>query len=160
MDAHSKTIKIIDEGRTMTHIRPELKKNKWKLTKHEFYTAYHYALQYRELKDKYKSIIGLSAINADGMPHGTNTSDPTFSQASELQDLSDRIQLIEDTVKEIDESIYCWLLKGVTTENVSFNYLQQTMHIPCGRTYYYNKRRAFYYLLNKKLNERRVRRGQ
>lgn len=159
MDAYPKTIKTIDEGRAMTYIKPELKKNKWKLTKHEFYTAYHYALQYREIKDKYKSMIGLSAINADGMPHGTNTSDPTFKQACELEALSKRIQLIEDTVKETDEKIYCWLLKGVTTENISFNYLQQTMNIPCGKNYYYDKRRKFYYILNNKLNQNGVIRG-
>lgn len=137
----------------MTYIRPEVKRSEWKLSKHEFYTAYHYAMQYRELKDKYKSILGLSAVNMDGMPHGSNTTDPTYDQATKLEELSTRIKLIEDTVMETDPDIYCWLLKGVTTENISFNYLQMTMEIPCGKKYYYARRRKFYYLLNQKLNK-------
>lgn len=138
----------------MTFIRPEIKKTEWKLSKHEFYTAYHFALQYKEWKDKYKSMEGLSAINMDGMPHGSNTSDPTSNRAIVMAELKKKIEIIEDTVRETDEALYCWILKGVTNENISFTYLQQIMNIPCGKNMYYDRRRKFYYLLNKKLEVR------
>lgn len=135
----------------MTYIRPEVKHNEWKLSKHEFYVSYHFALQYREWKDKYNSMIGLSAINVDGMPHGNATSDPTSSQALKLSDYKTKIKIIEDTVKQTDESLYCWLIKAVTNEDISYNYLKSVMDIPCGKNEYYKLRRKFYFLLYNKL---------
>lgn len=135
----------------MTYIRPELKNNEWNLTKHEFYTAYHYALQYREWKDMYKSIADLSAVTQDGMPHTNNISDTTYQKAVKLDGLGKKISLIENTVKETAPELYCWLLKGVTCENVSYVYLSQVMGIPCGKNYYYKARRKFYYNLSKKI---------
>lgn len=135
----------------MTTIRPVVKNTEWKLTKHEFYTAYHYALQYQDFKNQYSAEAMLNAVNNDGMPRGNNLSDPTYRKAIKLTELSKKIKLIEDTVKEADESIYQWLLIGVTNENCTFNYLQQRMSIPCGKNYYYDKRRKFYYLLAERI---------
>lgn len=135
----------------MTFIRPEVTRTEWKMTKHEFYTAYHFALQYREWKDMYRSMQGLDAINADGMPHGNTTSDPTASKAEKMAGLKSKIELVESTVKETDEKLFCWLLKAVTNENITYTYLDEVMNIPCGKNTYYDRRRKFYYLLSKKI---------
>ena len=70
----------------MTQIRPNIKSGNWKLSKHEFYTAYHYSLQYHEWEDKCRGIVGISAFNMDGMPRGTKKSDPTGDMAIKLGD--------------------------------------------------------------------------
>jgi len=137
----------------MGNIRPTLRRNKWNISKHEFYAAYHYALQYNEWNDM---IIAISSIDTPDpeqadMPRGGNTSDTTYRKALKISEYRDRMRLIEQIVKEADSNIYCWLLKGVTNENCTYTYLAQMMNIPCGKNYYYDKRRKFYYLLSKRL---------
>ena len=135
----------------MPNIRPTHKKSEWNITKHEFYTAYHYALQYDDWKNMIEAESNLSAIVQSGMPHGSGTSDPTYTKALKISEYRDKMRLIEETVREAGEEIYIWLLCAVTNENCTFNYLSTKMNIPCGQTYYYDKRRKFYYLLSKKI---------
>ena len=132
-------------------IRAEHKTGKYQMSKHEFYSAYHYALQYNEWKDRYDSIVGLKAVVNDGQPHGTAPGNPTENQAMQLEDILGKIKLVEGIVNEAAPDIARWLLKAVTNEGVSFNYLASVMNIPCGKKYYYNARRKFYYLLAKKI---------
>lgn len=135
----------------MSFIRAEIKNSKWKISKHEFYTAYHFAMQYNEWKDTVRGMIGLSAVVTDGMPHGNTISDPTSQQAMKLSELQRKIDIVESIAKETDEQLYCWLLKGVTCEEITFAYLQTVMNIPCSKNTYYDRRRKFYYLLSKKI---------
>lgn len=137
----------------MTAIRPTVKTSEWNISKHEFYAAYHYALQYNEWQDM---VIAEATIDTpdpenQGLPKGNGTSDPTYIKALKITEYKDKIRMIEQTVKEAGEDIYLWLLKGVTNENCTYNYLSMRMNIPCGKNYYYDRRRRFYYLLSKKL---------
>lgn len=127
------------------------KRGKYKLSKHRFYMVYHYALQYREWKDEYKSLDGLKAMSIDGMPHGTTTGNPTESIGIKRDELMRKMKLIEDTVRETDENLYTWLLKAVTNEGTTYAYLSGIMSIPVSHTTYYDKRKEFYYNLSKKL---------
>lgn len=136
----------------MTQIRPNIKTGNWKLSKHEFYTAYHYSLQYHEWEDKCRGIVGISALNMDGMPRGSTTSNPTERQGIAISEYQHKMYIIEQTIKETDEQLYPWLLKAVTCEDITYNYLKQVMNIPCGKNIYYDRRRKFYYLLSQKLN--------
>ena len=137
----------------MPDIRSELStKNKWWIPKHAFYTAYHYALQYNDWKHEYSVLDGaVGAVVSDGMPHGNTVGDPTQSVGIKRAELAGKIELIEKTVREVDEPLYPWLIVAVTKEDVNYNYLRTMMHIPCGKNMYYNKRRQFYYLLCKKI---------
>lgn len=139
----------------MTQIRPNIKKSEWKLSPHEFYEVYHYALQYVEWKDKYNSCLSLSSVNSDGMPSGSGLSDTTYTRAVNATHYHDKMQFIEETVKETDENLAFWLLKAVTHEKITYNYLRNVMNIPCGKNYYYDLRRKFYWLLHEKLTRRR-----
>lgn len=137
----------------MPDIRAELsQKNKWWISKHAFYTAYHYALQYDDWKCEYNALDGaVGAVKVDGMPHSTEVGNPTPSIGMRRAELAEKMRLIEDTVREVDEFLYPWLIVAVTKEGVNFNYLQTMMNIPCCKNVYYNKRRHFYYILCKKM---------
>ncbi len=126
---------------------------KYWLPKQRFLTVYHHCLQYPEWKDEYQALqssIGISAVNYDGMPHGSGVGDPTSSEAIRLADLDAKMKLLEDTVMEVAPEIYQWLLKGVT-EDRPFYYLHDTMRMPLERDAYYERRRKFYYLMAHKL---------
>lgn len=135
----------------MPRIRAEHKRGEYSLSKHEFYAAYHYALQYNEWKDRHDSIIGLHSVASDGQPKGTKVGNPTESQGIKAADLNSKMKIIEDTVSEVAPDIYKWLLKAVTNEGITYVYLSTVMQIPCGKKYYYERRRRFYYLLAQKI---------
>lgn len=135
----------------MQNIRP-LSQKKWGITKHAFYQAYHFALRYSEFKDilKYKTDT-VRSKNMDGMPRGNGNSDATQNLAIVRQQAAENCEKIERTAIEADGDLYKYILKNVTEEGASFEYLRNVMNIPCGRDMFYDRRRKFYYLLSKNL---------
>lgn len=137
-----------------TKYRPEVSvKNKYWISKHRYYEISHMCYQYSEWKDEYKALSDhtISAVNYDGMPHGTNISDPTFSHAAKLDALKRKIVLVEETAREADPVLAKYILKAVTNDGITYNYLRQVMGIPCGKNMYYNARRKFYWLISQKV---------
>lgn len=130
------------------------KKNKYWMSKHRFLELYHYCLQYKEWQDEYNSLNGRKSINYDGMPHASNTGDQTYELAQRRAALKTKIEEIEETAKETDARFYTYILRAVTDDTVTYNYLHQVMGIPCGKNMYYDLRRKFYYYLDKKLKKK------
>ena len=149
MTGHGKRKKVIP----LTTVRAELsQKNEFWISKHAFYTAYHYALQYGEWRDEYERISGgVRAVNYDGMPHGSNVGNPTEAAAIRAAELSAKMQTVQETARLADPEIVKYLLKAVTNEGITYEYLRGIMGIPCGHNRYYKARRKFYYLLSQKL---------
>lgn len=137
----------------MPKIRPELsKRNEFWISKHQFYVAYHYALQYNEWRDEYEQIIGgLRGVAYDGMPHGSGTGKPTETAAMRAAELSAKMETVQETARLADPTLVKYLLKAVTNEGITYDYLRGIMGIPCGHNQYYRARRRFYYLLSQKL---------
>ena len=96
---------------------------------------------------------GISAVNYDGMPHGTDISRPTENAVvSAYRDYAPhKCRLIEETVREVDSGLYQWLLRGVTRRNATYNYLRGKLGIPCGKNLYFKKRQEFYWRLAQKI---------
>lgn len=137
-----------------TNYRPSVsKKNKYWISKHRFYEIQHMCYQYQEWKDEYRTLSEqtVSGIDYDGMPHGTGVSSPTENVGIRLTELANKIALVEETAIEADPLLAKYILKAVTDENVTFNYLQQVMNIPCGKDMYYSKRRRFYWLMSRRI---------
>lgn len=130
-------------------------KNEWKLGKHEYYTAYHYAMQYTEWKDRLRTLTdSVAAIVTDGQPHGSSTGNPTENLAIKRAELTEKMRVVEETAKAATTDcdwMYIYLIRAVTDENVTWRYLRQVMGIPCGKNVYYNHRWKFYYLLSQKI---------
>lgn len=132
-------------------VRP-LNEEKYKISKHRFAEIYHFCLQYNEWKDelKYKTDTVASPIITD-MPTSHSDDSAVEILAIRRDQLEKKCNIIENTARETDPSIYQYILKAVTNEHVSYNYLRTVMGIPCGKNYYYDKRRKFYYLLSQKI---------
>lgn len=129
------------------------KKNKYWISKHRFYEIQHMCYQYQEWKDEYRTLSeqGISAVVVDDMPHSTDVGNPTEAKGMRLAELARKIALVEETAIEADPDLAKYILKAVTDENVTFNYLQQVMNIPCGKDMYYSKRRRFYWLMSRRM---------
>lgn len=134
-------------------LKPNLsRKNRWWISKNSYYAAYYFSMKYREWKDEYKNLENtLSSPGYDNMPHGSGISKPTEDDGIKKAELDKKIKLIENTVEEADKEMYRWLLKAVTQEGVTYNYLKQIMDIPFSRNTFYDRRRKFYYILSKKI---------
>ena len=136
-----------------TNYRAEIsKKNKYWISKHRFYEISHHCLQYNEWKDEYTTLSrqGISGVEYDGMPHGSDVGNPTEHAGIRLAELKTKMETIERTAEETDPVLAKYILKAVTNEDVTFNYLKQFMDIPCEKDMYYDRRRKFYWLMSKK----------
>lgn len=124
---------------------------KYGISPHRFKELYYYCLQYNEWKDelKYKSDV-VKSIGITDMPTSHNNSDVVQDVAIQRVELSEKCELIEQTAIEADADLYPYILKAVTNEGISYNYLKMVCGIPCGKNTYYDKRRKFYWLLSQK----------
>ena len=131
-------------------------KNPYYLTKHRFYEVYHYAMQYQEWKDEYRTAEQtMRGIAYDGVKvKSSGSGDALERVAIRLTELSEKIEMLEAVAKETDKDLSEYILRGVTDEQVTYNYLSMVLHIPCSRNTYYSLRRKFYWLLSERLGLR------
>ena len=108
-------------------------KNPYYLTKHRFYEVYHYAMQYQEWKDEYRTTEQtMRGIAYDGVKvKSSGSGDALERVAIRLTELSEKIEMLEAVAKETDKDLSEYILRGVTDEQVTYNYLSMVLHIPC-----------------------------
>lgn len=138
----------------MPNVRP-LNRKKYGISKHAFGTAYSYCLQYPEWKEELMNkTTTIKSPQINGLPgvHG-GSGDATAELAERRVELKEKMSKVENTVRDAvgkDKSLYMYLLEYVTTEGATFRTMKQK-GIPCERTYFYEIRRYFYYLMSKKI---------
>lgn len=130
-----------------------ISQKKYNITSHRFMELYHMCLQYPEWKAELKYMTDtVKSIQVTDMPVAHNgNSDPTQKLAMRRAELQRKVDLIEQTAKDADKDLWKYILKGVTEEKVTFVYLDNMMNIPCGKDMYYDRRRKFYWLLDKRV---------
>lgn len=133
------------------NVRP-LNERKYNISKHRFAEVYHFCLQYPEWKDelKYKT-DNLNGVQITDMPTSHSNESSVETLAIRRATLESKCKVIEQTAIETDPEIYQYILKAVTNEFISYNYLYTVMGIPCSRNTWYERRRKFYYLLAEKI---------
>ena len=129
-----------------------MNEKKYNISKHRFLELYHFCLQYNEWKDEleYKNDT-VKSIEITDAPKGRGNGDATANLAVRRTELEEKCKIIEQTAIEADPNIYRYIIKAVTNDNVTYQYLKQTMKIPCGKDMYYDRRRKFYWLLSRKI---------
>lgn len=133
------------------NVRP-LNEKKYNITKHRFAELYHFCMQYPEWKDElnYKT-DNINSIDISDMPVNHNNVSNVEKLALRRLQLESKCKIIEQTAIEADPELYQYILKAVTNEGISYNYLKMIMNIPCGKKMWYDRRRKFYYLLSQKI---------
>lgn len=128
---------------------------KYNISPHRYMELYHFCLQYPEWQDeiKYKTDT-VKSIQITDMPmtHG-GISDPTQDLAVRLAGLMEASKIIEDTAAEAGEEIGQYILKAVTTEGCTYHYLRTVCNIPCGKNMYYERRKKFFWLLDRRVRK-------
>ena len=133
----------------MAKVRSRFSRNsKYWIPPHVFMVVYHYCLNYPDWKAEHDLSVGLRSMRGEG--GGGGTGDPTANQAMRLANLAERISLIEDTVNFVAPEISMYLLRYVTDEDLTFD-MVKAQGCPCERKMFYDRRRAFYFLLANRL---------
>lgn len=65
--------------------------------------------------------------------------------------LQDRIDMIHKAAEVAGEELSEYIIKGVTKDGVTYNYLSTMLDIPCGKNKYYECRRKFYWVMDQML---------
>jgi len=134
-----------------TVIRPELSsKNKYWIERHRYYELKHFCLQYPIWKKAYMELDGYhrrsgSMINA---LTDLRSSDPTERYVEDRLYFADRMKLVEQAAIGSSIELSSYILKAVT-EGLSYDHLQATYNIPCGKDVYYDLYRRFFWILDK-----------
>lgn len=141
----------------MPNIRA-INRKKYQISKNRFMELYYFCLQYpewqKELIDKRKVLKGVNYSDAPAA--SGNISDQTANIAIQTAELSQKCNIIEQAAQDADPELYEYLLKAVTDEGITFNYLSTKLNMPCGRDRFYDRRRKFYFLLDKRLKNKDV----
>lgn len=135
----------------MSYTRTEVsKKNPYWLPKYRYLELKNFCLQYPDWKVEYSGLLGVNSLSSIGGNKSRlkNPVDRTGNTAIKRLYFSERISMVERAVLDSEESIYEYLLKGVT-EGRSYTYLKTYCDIPCGKDFYYDRYRRFFWLLDK-----------
>jgi hypothetical protein len=123
--------------------RRDLQLDSYEISKYAYRELFNFCRQYPDKKAKLRDLRSLSIIPMSGMPHGSGASTPTESKGMLAAKISTDCELIEQTAIEADAEIYSWLIKNVSEEGLTWEYLNP----PKGRRQFYESRRRFFYLL-------------
>lgn len=105
----------------------------------------YFCRQYMEKKAKLEALREPGGLAMDGMPHGSNTSDPTGKRALMALQLARDIALIEETAQEV-AGVDWWQMLAHVTDGIPVEQLE----IHQGRNQFYQIRRKFFWLLDQR----------
>lgn len=130
---------------------------RYRLEDNRFHELQRAVWQYPDWKEKIAESSYLSAVSIDGMPHGTNISDPTAELAASCERELRKVGIVNrvaelassDSKGVKDEHLEKALLKYVTTRGCTFQWLKTNGHIFYEGDKFYAVKWKFYWLLDK-----------
>lgn len=114
--------------------------NKYYIPKQDYLTAVHWCLRYPQWKAELELDPDTSRAIEYDKEHvqSSNDFDPVSETAIRRAELSRKKKLLEDTIREVDEGLYQYLLLGVGYGFTEYQLREKGM--PCGHNCYYRKR--------------------
>lgn len=110
----------------------------------------HFCRQYPEWKTEANSLLGIRAIKADGLPHGTGKSDPVAVAVEKRERLIEKIGIVDECAKAIDGgSWYASIIQNVCIGR-PYEQMDRALMPTSDKNAYFRKRREFFELLDKK----------
>lgn len=120
------------------------------ISPYRYMELHSFCMQYpewrRELEHKTDTV---KSPSADGMPKYGEISDGTARLAIQRAILESKCRIIEQTALEAGEDLKEYIIKSVCYGK-SVRYLIGTLGMPCNERSFYDYRRYFFYLLDKK----------
>lgn len=138
-----------------TNMRPEIsERNPYWIPRERYYELKHFCRQYPVWKKAYNTLDGLSKRPSDSLEiwkkhkNGGHVSDPTARIAEAKANFSRKIEMVENCIRNTDSVLYPYIIKYVTI-GCSYDALKVKDNIPCGRDFFYDRIRKFFWFLSK-----------
>ena len=109
----------------------------------------HFCRQYPEWKTEANSLLGIRAIKMDGQPHGSGKSDPVAMAAEKRERLIEKIAIVDECAKAIDNGDWFAALIQNVCIGRSYEQMDRALMPTSDRNAYFKKRREFFEILNK-----------
>ena len=126
------------------------KSNPYYLPKHYYRHAISWCLQYPEwIKELDTDPDTSKAIDySKDKVQTSNNYDATYEIAVRRMEMATKKKLLEDTIREVDESIFKYLILGLAYGFTVYQLKDRGM--PCDNKYYYNRKQHVLYLINQR----------
>jgi len=125
---------------------------RYSLSRFEFGYAKWYSLKYNEWLEEYNNLKNsVSGVRYQEAVQGGKDGKPTEQLAVRREELRRKMLKVERAAWEAGGDIAKYIFIAVTNEDVTFRVLKQKYGMPCESTYFYDKRRKYYYLLSKEI---------
>lgn len=112
----------------------------------------HFCRQYDDWKREAESLLGISAIRMDGMPHSTGKSDPVARAAERRERLLAKMALIEGCAKACGNGEWTRAIMEHVCRKKAYKLIRDTEPeiLPTSdANTFYKRRREFFDMLNK-----------
>lgn len=112
----------------------------------------YFCSQYQEWKDKLEILYPCAkGQRIDGMPHSNtnNINDEAADLAIKRTELSDRINMIEQSAKEASPEFWQYIIKSVCYKK-SYGYLKMSLEMPLSEAAFRDRVKMFLIILNDK----------
>lgn len=134
--------------RTYTPVRSE----SWQLDKERYKELLSFCRQYPRWVAEARNALSLTAVNMDGMPHGTDISNPVAAAAEARDRVLWRIELVEKCARAVSDgewyqAIIHYVCMGRSYEWIRINHPE--MLKSCNRDAFFRAKRRFFALLDK-----------
>lgn len=122
------------------------------ISKARYLELLHFCRQYDDWRKEANSLLGISAIRMDGMPHGTGKSDPVARAAERRERLLAKMAIVEGCAKASGSGEwYAALMDHVCRRKTWKEMKELTPEIlpTSDSNTFYKRRREFFDMLNK-----------
>lgn len=125
-------------------------KNPYYLPKNRYYELLYFCRQYKDYENKIdrirRSSVSRSIMKFD--PNYIPGDSKVERDAIELELLTSKLDLIDNTMRIADPELYSYMHLAIT-EGKTYEWLEMNKNIPCCRNTFYDRYRRFFWLLDK-----------
>ena len=126
----------------------------WKqigITQERYWQLLYFCRQYPDWKAEADSLLGIRAVKMDGMPHGSGKSDPVAMAAEKRDKLLEKIKIVDDCAKDIEDGKWYAVLIQHVCNGKSYEQLDKALMPTSFRNAFFTKRKLFFELLDKRV---------
>jgi len=127
----------------------------WKqigISKNRYNQLMYFCRQYPEWKTEANSLLGIRAIRADGLPHGSGKSDPVALAAEKRESLMTKIGVVDECAKGIGGGEwYAAIIQNVCIGR-SWTQMDGALMPTSNKNAFFRMRREFFKMLDRRLD--------
>lgn len=115
--------------------------------------------QYQEWQAEARSLLGVSAQSYEQMPHGNEVGDPVYKVMLKREKLLAKIGVVEEVADEVDGGRWRAALIQNVCMGRALKFIDPAILPTSRRNNFFQQRRAFFILLDKRIDKIRYSRG-